>query len=196
MKAIKSLAVGVACLLLLSACGGTPAEEEAPDQTPEASQETTQTPEPTDSPAETQTALENLTEPPALTVTCGETSVEALKGGYSWTYPQEDGKLVGVNADSPHPMDADAKELTPALETSESAAQLTFDAQPDEITVSCWDAADWGDTAAASETVSVTDNQMELAQGDRVYQVTATWEGDGTSSQGTCSYSFSVHRAE
>ena len=43
--------------------------------------------------------------PPALTVRCGENSVEALRGTCTWSYVQN-GQGVGVAADSVHPLEA------------------------------------------------------------------------------------------
>lgn len=47
-----------------------------------------------------------LKEPPALTVVCGDKTVEALRGTTSWMYQNEDGTSTGIESDSMHPLQA------------------------------------------------------------------------------------------
>ena len=132
--------------------------------------------------------VEPLKAPPELTVTCGESSIEALKGGFSWLQ----GSNYAVIADSAHPLQC--FELMPYLSGSGSA-QLEFGVEPDELSVRRWGADCWGEPASESEDVPVSDLSIELAEGEYIYEVTAEWsrfEDFG----GTASYSFYTVPAE
>ena len=122
-----------------------------------------------------------LKAPPVLTVTCGGSSIEALKGGFSWCCGSE-----AIIADSAHPLQC--RDLMPSLGGS-GTAQLSFDVAPDELSVRRWGADCWGEPASESEDVPVTEFSIELAEGEYIYEVTAEWnlfDGFG----GMASYSF------
>lgn len=79
-------------------------------------------------------APEILTEPPALTVRCADTSAEALRGAASWSYDNGNGTWSSFEADSLHPLDEAARDLTPRLTFSTAAeapeAVLEWDTPP------------------------------------------------------------------
>ncbi len=124
---------------------------------------------------------EPLKAPPVLTVTCGESSIEALKGGFSWRKGNE-----AVIADSAHPLQC--RELMPSLSGSGSAL-LEFAVAPDEVSVRRWSADCWGKPESESEEVPVTELSLELAEGEYIYEVTAEWSRFDDFG-GTASYSF------
>ncbi len=146
-------------------------------------------------------AVTVLSRPPVLSVmgTLDEVCHSALQGGYSWQSKNADGTLANAEADGAHPLACKAQ-LSPALEmTYDLTLNLIFPegAAPDEIVhVRCWSDADWGSTAAKSETVRVFGSAaegyaIELKPGGHVYEVTARWDAaDGYG--GTASYVFYV----
>lgn len=119
-------------------------------------------------------AGEPLTEPPALTVSAGGASVEALRGTYTWNYDNGDGSWTGVTADSLHPLDEQALAWTPVLETDAAEAVLAFGADPAAVDVRCWSDDCRGDTDAESRAVSVDGRTIPLEAGC-IYEVHAEW---------------------
>lgn len=77
--------------------------------------------------------------PPALTVICGESEIEAMHGTSSWHYKNEDGTVAQIESDSMYPLLA--KEHMPILKLFTStlshkdplAAELVFEESPDKI---------------------------------------------------------------
>lgn len=138
-------------------------------------------------------APEVLTEPPSLTVRCGEAAVEALRGTASWSCDNGDGTWTSFEADSLHPLDEAARDLTPRLVFSASAeapeAALAWDTPPDTVTVRRWSDALWGDTGAPAEEVAVEDGSIVLSEGGWVYEVAAEWSTPEHWG-GTARYSF------
>ena len=143
-----------------------------------------------------------LEEPPALTMVCGEESIEALRGTSSWTYQNEDGTWTGIEADSMHPLQA--KEYMPnltLLPVMPSFAGMQWDTVPDKVSFRCWSEAYWGQYDAESETVPAkllcidsSDGcdpyfSVELKDGSYVYEVIAEWNSAETYSGKAC-YSF------
>ena len=121
--------------------------------------------------------------PPVLTVRCGENSVKALRGTYSWSYVQN-GQGVGVEADSVHPLEA--------REDASAVAQLEFEAAPDTVSVCAWDTAFWNRTDVEAQAVDVAVDEelvLTLLSYDAVYSVTATWDKEKDCG-GTAHYSF------
>lgn len=136
-----------------------------------------------------------LTEPPSLMVVCGDESIEAIGGNYSWNVDNGDGTASSVIACGAHPLDG--RDYTPVLEVEgDGSVLLQFGPQPTSITVQCWSEEYWGDTSAASQEVPVEalaeDPEalvISLMEGGYIYEVSATWDGaDG--SGGTASYVF------
>lgn len=161
MKQILLLSLSAA-LCLLSACGAQP-EAPEPMEFPEA--------------------------PPELTVTAGEASCTALRGGWSWNYQLEDGSYSGAIADSVHPLEA--REITPVLETSEPEAALTFALEPDAVAARRWPEEAWGDADAPGEDVSLDGDTLPLRPGGWLYQVSASWDRM-PGFAGDCQHSFFV----
>ena len=131
--------------------------------------------------------------PPVLTVRCGENSVKALRGTYSWSYVQN-GHGVGVEADSVHPLEAkdSMSPLAVAREDSSAVAQLEFEAAPDSVSVCAWDTALWNRTDVEAQAVDVAVDEelaLTLLSYDAVYSVTATWDKEKDCG-GTAHYSF------
>lgn len=134
-----------------------------------------------------------LTEPPALTVRCGETSVEALRGTASCSYDNGDGTWTSFEADSLHPLDEAARDLTPRLVFSASGeapeAALEWATAPDTVTVRRWSDDLWGDTGAPAEEVAVENGTIALSESGCVYEVVAGWSSPERWG-GTAHYSF------
>lgn len=132
-------------------------------------------------------------EPPVLIVHCGENSVKALRGTYSWSYVQN-GQGVGVAADSVHPLEAkDSMSPLAVVRDDDSAVvHLEFEVVPDSVSACAWDTALWNktDVEAQAVDVAVDDEQtLTLLPYDAVYSVTATWDQENGCG-GTAYYSF------
>lgn len=131
--------------------------------------------------------------PPVLTVRCGENSVKALRGTYSWSYVQ-DGQGVGVASDSVHPLEAkdSMSPLAVVREDSSAVAQLEFEVAPNSVSVCAWDTALWNRTDVEAQAVDVAVDEelaLTLLSYDAVYSVTATWDKEKDCG-GTAHYSF------
>ena len=123
---------------------------------------------------------------PNLTVTLGDRSIRALRGTYSWRYKNEDGTEVGVEADSPHPLQC-REQMSALASAADQTARLTFDVPPAGIRVRRWSDTHWDDPAATAEDVSVLraeGGDTLRAEGGFIYEVVATWN------RGTVCYSF------
>ncbi len=148
-----------------------------------------------------------LKEPPALTVVCGDKTVEALRGTTSWIYQNEDGTSTGINVDSMHPLQA-KEYMTPLdlIPTPISAidplkAYLQWNTIPDKVSVHCWNEEYWGQSTAEYEEIPVsilmTDSNIETApiisvelkDGNYIYEVVAEWNST-EKYNGTAYYSF------
>lgn len=179
MKKLLSLFLTGAALLSLSGCTETPpaADSAMPDAV---------------------TQPEMLTEPPELTVVCGEASVKALKGGYSWEIVNNDGTCTATIADSAHPLQYE--DITPVLtlvpgtmsHADPLTAYLQFETAPDEVSVRCWSEDCWGKDDSGSEAVEVKTIEIDFADGSHatgfkivlkdggyIYEVTAEWDCPG-----------------
>ena len=110
---------------------------------------------------------------PSLTVVSGKTKIQAMRTTFSW----QNGE-TGVEGDALHPLDM-AEDL-PVLEApKEEAVKLSFDIEPDQVTVLVWKASvagtdSYGDPEfrlPVSEDYTVT-----LPFKDHyIYQVHAKW---------------------
>ena len=151
-----------------------------------------------------------LREPPVLYVTAEDTEITAMKGTLTWTYHEDEGKAVTLNADSSHPLSL--KEHMPCIAlvptvTSYTypirAAHLQFGASPnkfspDSISVRRWTAESWGDTEAESENVTIENENgniyIPLENGDYIYEISAEWN-ESRAAHGTVRYSFYTIKA-
>lgn len=111
-----------------------------------------------------------LEEPPALRVTCGDSSAAAWRGTCSWQWGDR-----GMEADSLHPLEA--KEFMEPLVVipGDRVAELNFNLAPDEVTIRCWSDRHWNDPAAEGEELPVEDLSFAMKDGSYIYMVTAEW---------------------
>ena len=122
--------------------------------------------------------------PPALTVTCGDQSVNALRGTYSWDY---DGK--SVVACGSHTLSC-LELMTPISRGEYESVTLDFGVEPTSMSIRCW-----SDQYAGDET-SYEANYLTLTcaggavsiptDGSYIYEVRAEWE------YGSAWYSFYI----
>lgn len=177
MKLAAWLCLGLLCLGL-SAC--------MPEEAPPVSDD------PPDAPAITKPLSEpetTLLEPPVLTVTAGAASIKATRGTTSWNYDAGGGTWCGIESDSIHPLDDASRDFLPQLLYEDSTAALTFAVEPQDVTLTAWHAAHWGNIDAEGQTLPVEDGRFSLAPGPGIYEVTARWSGADTYN-GTASYAF------
>lgn len=138
-----------------------------------------------------------LTEPPILTISTLNGSVEALRGTTSWLYDNGDGTWTGIESDSMHPLDSNTKQYMPTLliaSTSHSSkkpveAVLQFDVTPDEVSIHCWSDEHWGHPFAKSEDILINDFSIELKNSGYIYEIIAHWNSS-EKYRGTAYYSF------
>ena len=129
--------------------------------------------------------------PPALTVLdASGQSVEAVKGTYSWMYDTGNGLWTGVEADCAHPLDCQGF-LIP-METVSDTVTLSFDVEPQDITVQCWRDVHFGNADASGEHIPIDGNSLELKPGAYIYEICANWTGENLAAAGTAHYSFYV----
>lgn len=140
--------------------------------------------------------------PPQLTVSGADDSVQARLGTYIWNWDSGN----STARDSVHPL-AD-QEYTPVLRinAADSAQNATFafeadaldfdaDVEPDSVSVRAWDTAYWGaDDSAPSVEVPVTQDDegrtsFAPLSYDAVYEIHAVWDS-GDEYSGNAYYSF------
>ena len=112
--------------------------------------------------------------PPTLTVVCGEESVTAWRGTYSWETNNAlgigtPGSGLAVCADSMHPIDI-MKEL-PIVTAGEDCA-FVFDAPPDSMTVRRYPLG-MMPSYENYETIIVEGSNISLSEGAALYEVIA-----------------------
>lgn len=130
-------------------------------------------------------------EPPALKIldNAGNT-VEALQGTYSWMYDTGNGLWKGVEADSAHPLDC--REFLIPLESASDTVTLSFDVEPQDLTVQCWRDAHFGNAQASGEHIPLDSDSLKLKEGAYIYEICANWTGENLAAAGTAHYSFYV----
>ena len=130
--------------------------------------------------------------PPQMTVVCGEESVTAWRGSYSWHVLLEDGFRRGKQADSVHPLSSSAVPVIAVGETT--VVTLTFDIpQGTEIPIQSIevrryriDADDYEDY----ETVTTDGGALTLTAEDALYEVIASWDVSDGAYNGEAHYAF------
>ena len=132
--------------------------------------------------------------PPTLTVSCGNISVNAWLGSYSWSYKNlDDGTAQAIIADASHPLSMLDRVPTLSIVPSTLShveprlAVLQFANAPDKIEVICY-AADEKDTEKG-EAISVKDMTFQMKEGSHLYEIIAEWT-DTEGSSGKAYYAF------
>lgn len=132
-----------------------------------------------------------LTEPPTLEFFCGEETLTAALGGYSWSNDNFDGTWNDIIADGLHPLDAEYRMET--LLAQGEKLTLVFGVAPESYTVRCWPETAIGTGEHTGEqTVSTDGWEIELLDGGYVYEVTAHWSYE--SFHGSAFYCFRAVR--
>lgn len=145
--------------------------------------------EPTNPPGSNGAPKPTSKEPPALKILDNSgNSVEAVKGTYSWMYDIGNGLWTGVEADSAHPLDF--QEFLIPMVTASDTATLSFDVEPQDITVQCWRDIHFGNAQASGEHIPVDENSLQLKPGAYIYEICANWTGENLAAAGTAHYCF------
>ena len=175
MKKAFSIFVALALVITLAACQG----EKVPTQPHE--------------PGSHGTSKPISEKPPVLRIldSAGQ-SAEAIRCTYSWMYDRGDGIWMGVEADSMHPLQM--QDLLTPFVTADETIKLLFDVPPQDITVRCWNDAQWGEVDASGEIVVLEEDHLKLRNGAYIYEVCASWTGENLAAAGTAHYSFYVVR--
>lgn len=126
----------------------------------------------------TQDAL--IGKPPAMTVRCGKSSVNAWLGTYSWMYKNfEDGTAQSTNADSSHPLTRiDEIPTLNILPTTISSidtrlATVQFAIAPDKIEVKCYKVDE--KNTNSGKVIPVEGTSFKLKDGKYLYEVIVEW---------------------
>ncbi|MCD8069232.1 MAG: hypothetical protein LUE87_10170 [Lachnospiraceae bacterium] len=134
-----------------------------------------------------------LTEPPELTISYGGETYSVLKGGYSWTYENGNGKYTSTVADAAHPLQCQELFSPIYIRDGSLTVTLNFEVDPDTVLVRCWSDEYWDDFEnAVEEDIDVDDMAFELkTDGGYIYQIVGTWDSfEGY--KGVADYSFYV----
>lgn len=175
MKRLPSILIAVILVFSLAACQSSQDPELGLNQT--------------NPPGSNGSSKPTAKEPPALTVLdANGQSVETVKGTYSWMYDTGNGPWTGVEADSAHPLQS--QEFLIPLETASGTVTLSFDVQPQDVTVRCWRDVHFGNADASGEHIPIDGNTLVLKAGGYVYEICANWTGENLAAAGTAHYSF------
>lgn len=138
----------------------------------------------------------DTTQPPELSVTYskpeGVVTASCMRGGYEWSYTDENGQSVSTNSDGSHVL---TWEDLPWMQmTEETKMTMAFTYEPDQVAVVCWKKNQQaeakrtsGDSITDGEHVRVDETEdgfVFTAKPDYVYQITGTW------TEGTVEYGF------
>lgn len=128
-----------------------------------------------------------LEEPPALTVTAGDTAQGAPLSGWSWVRRGAGGTAERSKGEIP-PEELLSRLET--LETEEEAVSLRFTERPGAVPdIRCWPRGQR--LTGAGEALAAAGDDVPLRAGAYVYRVRARWTG-AAGSGGTASYLFCV----
>ena len=127
--------------------------------------------------------------PPLLTVGDDKAAVYAWRGTCSWTVNRLGGTGVGIQMDSPHPLDCIGN--IPVLSVSGSATlTLRFEATPNRILVRKYKANATNRDTYEEQEVKGT---LKVEGGNCLYEVIATWDSSPLRSySGTAHYAFCI----
>ncbi len=143
----------------------------------------------TTSPTKPETSSATLSSPPNLYILTKEgDSIRAMTGTYSWRWTDSNGQIHGVDADSPHPLQA--QKYLPIIETTEPSLQLQFDisthGEPYDRRIQCWSDEYWDMIDMEGQQLAITNDSISLLEGGYIYELTARWN------HGTVHYAFYV----
>ncbi len=130
-------------------------------------------------PAETtQPILEepwDMSEPPRLTVTCGDVSFVLNYAGCSWEGPAANGQINAKIACGASPLDV----RNPPKQYSVGAAdvELSFDVAPSSIVINMWEELRMGNSMVEPTEILKNVYSFSPHRVERIYEVVATWEG-------------------
>lgn len=186
MRKLLGLTMVLVCLLAVAGCAQ---EELSPEATLTAS-------------VDTQDAL---TQPPKMTVvpSSGAEEVVAMKGSYSWSHLQEDGLTQSVIACG-EGMPGRLRDLMSPMSLPAAGepmtAALRFEVAPDSVSVRSWafddpqvPGVDWDQVEVRKLDGNLGEFQIELKNGDCLYEVTAEWN-EGGACWGNAVYHFSTEK--
>lgn len=131
--------------------------------------------------------LADYHEPPALSVSCGNNSIPAIRTTYSWSYPNGNGTSSGVEADGPHPLEM-MEYMTPLTVDDSGVVELQFELEPDEIIIHCWPEI-YANKMENEDTFYAYLDQPQILQVENghvivptdanyIYEVCVKWRGD------------------
>lgn len=124
-------------------------------------------------------------EPPDAKLLHGNGSTPLYRAGYSWHYPNGDGTMAAVIADSLHALDC--KDILDPIYVTGDYVKLAFEDDPDSVEIHCWPDTAWN-TNAEPESVNCYGNAFDLKQGGYVYEIIAKWNERETAHFGSVSY--------
>ena len=132
--------------------------------------------EPAEPISETQnTQAWDMSEPPRLTVSCGDVSFVLHYAGCVWEGPSIEGQSFAKIADAVSPLDV--RNPPKQFSVGNGELELTFDMQPSSVVIRMWDEQRMGNSL--SEPLQTLEDVYSFyPEGTaRIYEVTATWEG-------------------
>lgn len=144
----------------------------------------------------------DTTQPPELSVTYRQpeavVTASCMRGGYEWSYTDENGETVSTTADSAQVL---MWEDIPWLQiTEETEMTMAFGYEPDQVAVVCWEKNQRmeakrtdGESITKGEAVRVDESEegfVFTAKPDCIYQITGTW------AEGTVEYGFGTTTEE
>ena len=131
---------------------------------------------------------EVISQPPELTVTVTEGSVTRHGAPYNWTFLDEKGQerqgavTPGIPAEwIPH---------NPHLETAGQTATLAFALPPDEIGITCREAATGGSGSCKLD----GNGALVLTDGSWVYEIMAQWTDESRPYHGWAKYTVCIEK--
>ena len=104
-----------------------------------------------------------LKEPPAAKVLHGYGSTPLFTAGYSWMYPNGDGKMEAILTDHAHPLDW--KELLKPISVKGHYVKLAFEDGTDFIEVRCWPDTQWNHIDAIGESLTCEGSVFDIKKG-------------------------------
>lgn len=110
-----------------------------------------------------------LTEPPAMTVRCGDGEATVGSGNYTWEADGACAIACGIHPTS-------LWEGEPTLITSAGEVEMVWAVMPDSITARCWSNARSTETWDEEFPAEVAGNILILDPECQIYEITAVWD--------------------